>query len=754
MAVAADSLPRLSLRSRLRRNGDGELAERVRRGDEDAFEAIYDRYHRGLLAFCTHMLGDRDEADDALQHVFASAYEALLRSRGEINLKPWLYTIARNRCLSTLRARRDEVGGDGLETVGTLYDGLAPEVQRRVDLQEIVYDLQRLPGDQRAALVLAELGDCSHEEIASVLNVRREKVKALVFQAREGLMRARDARHAACADIRAEVANLDGRAPRGATRSHVERCAACAAFSADVRRRRRLLAAIIPIVPSAGLKASILDMLRHGGDSGAGRAAAGGAVLGTGGVAGGAAGGAGSGAAGIAAAGGSATAGGLAGGGGAVIAAAVGAKTVVAKALAVAALGGGGSAGVLAHGMFEPTPPPRPAAAVLDRLTATGPAHAMRSGQATAPGRVTRPDPAVDPRPPAQAVTMQGSGIAPALALPAATPGVQHALVSAVPLAATGAPGGGVPARPAPDEHAAAPLCPPANTSDTGASAAGPPSCGGLSSAAPGAAVPAGPAAADVSRPPTAASGPADSRLDPPASGASRPKAQSGRPHAGDAAPAALQLATARTRPAPGARPADRNGAAGPPMGNGGDPGESTSRTRNRDSRSPRATPQPATHDADPAAISDHKRGAGNGGPDDARKVPARSAATPHPRTGATPAPATSPDQPRPTAGEAAPCAGCPPDPSSSSGVAAAPAPAGTTTATAPPPAPDPTTAPAPAPAPEPAGPAPADPVGAPAPTPAAAAEAPEPAEATTSAPPPAPRAETSTPSRRRTHAP
>jgi DNA-directed RNA polymerase specialized sigma24 family protein len=77
----------------------------VRAGDDAAFEIIYDRYYRGLLAFCGHMLeqprgGGRPAAG------FASAYQSAARRRATSTCAPWLYTIARNRCLSVLRAQR------------------------------------------------------------------------------------------------------------------------------------------------------------------------------------------------------------------------------------------------------------------------------------------------------------------------------------------------------------------------------------------------------------------------------------------------------------------------------------------------------------------------------------------------------------------------------------------------------------------------------------------------------------------------
>ena len=142
------------------------------------------------------MLGSREEAEDVLQHTFLAAYRSLRAGYEVVELKPWLYTIARNRCLSVMRGRREEVE---LDEGAPATEGLAAEVDRRADLRMLVRDVQRLPPDQRAALVLFEVGDHSHKEIAAVLGVRREKVKALVFQAREALMGWRTARDTPCA---------------------------------------------------------------------------------------------------------------------------------------------------------------------------------------------------------------------------------------------------------------------------------------------------------------------------------------------------------------------------------------------------------------------------------------------------------------------------------------------------------------------------------------------------------------------------
>ena len=138
---------------------DERLIARVRAGDDRAFEALYDRHHRPLLAFCRHLLGSVEEAEDALQHTFISAHRSLRADERPVALRAWLFTIARNRCLSILRSRRDVVALTTVEPTLPMTVGLATQVEQREDLQALVRDLHALSEDQRAALVLSELGD-------------------------------------------------------------------------------------------------------------------------------------------------------------------------------------------------------------------------------------------------------------------------------------------------------------------------------------------------------------------------------------------------------------------------------------------------------------------------------------------------------------------------------------------------------------------------------------------------------------------
>ncbi len=326
----------------LRMASDARLVGWVREGRAAAFEALYDRHHKAILSFCHHMLGSMEEAEDAVQHTFLAAYNGLAASERPIHLRAWLFTIARNRCYSILRRRREHP----LEEVAEpATEGLATLVQRRQDLRDLVLDMRRLPDNQRAALVLAEMDALSHEQIGAVLGVPTPKVKALVFQARESLLASRSAREADCAEIREQLASLRGGALRRTQlRRHLRDCSGCREFRQQVDRQRRQLRLLMPVAPTIALKQTLLS-------------------------------------------GGGATAGGIAGGGLLASSTLKGASLVGALAAAVGAAG----TIVAVHGVprvWQGHQAPRHVVAALAPGKATAPALASAgSPPATAPGR-------------------------------------------------------------------------------------------------------------------------------------------------------------------------------------------------------------------------------------------------------------------------------------------------------------------------------------------------------------------------------
>jgi RNA polymerase sigma factor (sigma-70 family) len=279
-SIPARTASAVPLRSRrvLALAGDARLVDQVRRGNDAAFEVLFERHAAAILGFCRHMLGSPEEAEDAVQYTFAAAYGDLQRGGDrEIALKPWLFTIARNRCLSVLRARREvPADADTLQSGAPSGAMLAEQVEERADLRRLLADVRELPDQQRAALLLTELGDLSHAEVADVLDCEVSRVKALVFRARSALIARREARETPCPNIREQLANLRGGALRRTElRLHLRECPGCRAYRDHVRQQRRMLAAALPVAPTLGLKSSVLAAIGIGGGSAGGLTAAG-----------------------------------------------------------------------------------------------------------------------------------------------------------------------------------------------------------------------------------------------------------------------------------------------------------------------------------------------------------------------------------------------------------------------------------------------------------------------------------------------
>jgi RNA polymerase sigma factor (sigma-70 family) len=270
----------------------------LRRGNDHAFEAIVDRYQARLLGFCRQMLSSTEDAEDVLQEVFVNAHRAILADDREIKLRPWLYRIARNRCLNLLRKPVAE-GKDTMDTHPMVDAASTHErVQNREEFRQLLGDVQKLPETQRTALLLREMDAMSYEEIAEAMQTTVPSVKSLLVRARIALAEATQARLLTCGEVRLELAEAAeglGKAS-GPVRRHVRECESCGEFRDQLRSDSKVLAALFPATPLLLLKGVLLSKLGIGGASasgGAGAASAGGAGAGAGGAAigGGAAGG-------------------------------------------------------------------------------------------------------------------------------------------------------------------------------------------------------------------------------------------------------------------------------------------------------------------------------------------------------------------------------------------------------------------------------------------------------------------------------
>ncbi len=250
----------------------------VRSGNAGAFETIVDRYQGRLLGFCRQMLGSTEDAEDVLQEVFVNAYRAMLGDEREINLRPWLYRIARNRCLNHLRKPTADAQ-ESMDMVPIVEAAsTAEKVHNREEFRQLLSDVSRLPETQRSALLLREMDAMSYEEIAHAMETSVPSVKSLLVRARISLAEASQARQLTCGEVQLALAEAaEGLAKvSGPVRRHVRDCEECADFRAQVRSNDKVLAALFPAGPLLAIKGFIASKLGLGGaSSGAGAGAAG-----------------------------------------------------------------------------------------------------------------------------------------------------------------------------------------------------------------------------------------------------------------------------------------------------------------------------------------------------------------------------------------------------------------------------------------------------------------------------------------------
>jgi RNA polymerase sigma factor (sigma-70 family) len=282
------ALPAIAGRSPLLRlQSDERLIALTRRGHQGAFEALVQRYQPRLLAFCRHMLGSQEDAEDVLQEVFTAAFNAIRADERPINARPWLYRIARNRSLNHLR-RPQPAGQDSMDVFER--DGgatTADTVHKREEFRQIVADVHQLPETQRTALLLREIDALSYDQIAEAMDTTIPSVKSLLVRARVSLAEAAESRLLTCAEVRLELGQVaEGLARTSApVRRHLKTCERCRTFRGELRKTTRALAAAYPIGPLIFMKKLWLAKAGVGGAGAAGAAASGGAA-GGGGMAG------------------------------------------------------------------------------------------------------------------------------------------------------------------------------------------------------------------------------------------------------------------------------------------------------------------------------------------------------------------------------------------------------------------------------------------------------------------------------------
>jgi len=171
---------------------DTVLVAALRGGDPTAFDAIHERYAGELTGYARKALGGaHHDAEEVVQDAFMRALASLRATKRPMTLRPWLYAIVRNRALDELRRPHRRRLGDEIEQLRLADERPANDPHQalldREALAGVVTAINELPPRQRLALVLRELDDRSHDEVAATLGVSRGASKTLVHRAKTSL---------------------------------------------------------------------------------------------------------------------------------------------------------------------------------------------------------------------------------------------------------------------------------------------------------------------------------------------------------------------------------------------------------------------------------------------------------------------------------------------------------------------------------------------------------------------------------------
>jgi RNA polymerase sigma-70 factor (ECF subfamily) len=166
---------------------DAEVIARVVAGDTDAFSIIVDRYGSRAVRYATRMLGDRAEAEEAVQDTFVRAYRAIARCADRDRFGHWLFSILINRC-RTAGGRSGRRARTFVRDESALVAAAAPDVFEGVAWrEEIAHALARLDVSQREAFLLKHVEQLSYEEMAEITGAGISALKMRVKRATDQL---------------------------------------------------------------------------------------------------------------------------------------------------------------------------------------------------------------------------------------------------------------------------------------------------------------------------------------------------------------------------------------------------------------------------------------------------------------------------------------------------------------------------------------------------------------------------------------
>jgi RNA polymerase sigma-70 factor (ECF subfamily) len=174
-----------------------DAVRRFLSGEDDAFEQLVRLWEKRIYNLAWRFLGNREDAQDAVQDTFFAAYRSLRTLRKPESFPTWLYQIALNHCRGRWRSRTDQVSldeqsvekQDGSEGI-VRSEGMAPEARDQLETVDLIRKaLVNISEEHKTAIVLKEYLGLSLEEVAEVMECPLSTAKSRLYHGLRGVQR-------------------------------------------------------------------------------------------------------------------------------------------------------------------------------------------------------------------------------------------------------------------------------------------------------------------------------------------------------------------------------------------------------------------------------------------------------------------------------------------------------------------------------------------------------------------------------------
>jgi len=259
---------------------DHELVKRLINGCTKAFEELFSRYHYRIFNLAYRMTGNYQEAQDLTQDTFVRVLENRHTVKNTHSFSSWLYRIATNLCLDERRKHKRapiQLEQSVLDMLPKLRDpkpGNSPDKSYEIkENQGVVWEVaSRLPPHYRLVLTLRELHGLKYAKIAEIMNTSVSAIETMLFRARKKFKieydKVADATHPKiCGEMGLLIsALLDGELTtekQSLVEKHLASCAKCQVAHADMKKTAKLYKSLVPVLPPAVLRTSLLAQSAH-----------------------------------------------------------------------------------------------------------------------------------------------------------------------------------------------------------------------------------------------------------------------------------------------------------------------------------------------------------------------------------------------------------------------------------------------------------------------------------------------------------